>query len=89
VYECKPQPTTAHGAHVGCPVLLVLGYSATLAQGRTLVHFSAQHELCLAQEHTLHTLNTPYHPLYTGYTTPTRTPYPIKSAQVEPRSERV
>jgi len=28
-------------------------------QGLTLVHFSAQHEPCLTQENTLHTLNTP------------------------------
>jgi hypothetical protein len=28
-------------------------------QGLTLVHFSAQLELCLTQENTLHTLNTP------------------------------
>ena len=27
---------------------------------------------------TLHTLDTPLHPLNTGYTTPTRTPYHIK-----------
>jgi len=58
-------------------------------QGLTLVHFSAQLEPCLTHKSTLHTLNTPYHRLNTGYTTPTRTPYPIKSAQVELRSERV
>jgi len=52
-------------------------------QGLTLVHFSAQLEPCLT--HTKH----PTHPLDTGYTTPTRTPYPIKSAQVERRSEGV
>jgi len=52
-------------------------------QGLTLVHFSAQLEPCLAQENTQHTLNTPQHPLNSGYTTPTRTPYPIQSAQVE------
>jgi hypothetical protein len=34
-------------------------------------------------------LHTPKHPLDTGYTTPTLLPYPIKSAQVELRSERV
>jgi hypothetical protein len=49
-------------------------------QGRTLVHFSAQLEPCLTQENTLHTLNTPYHPLNTGYTAPTRTPYPTECA---------
>jgi len=31
----------------------------------------------------------PKHPLNTGYTTPTRTPYPIQSAHVELRSGRV
>jgi len=31
----------------------------------------------------------PKHPLNTGYTTPTRTPYHIESAQVELRSGRV
>jgi hypothetical protein len=39
-------------------------------QGLTLVHFSAQLEPCLTPENTLHTLNTPSHPLNTGYTTP-------------------
>jgi hypothetical protein len=58
-------------------------------QELSLVHFSAQLEPCLAQETTLHTLNTRQHPLNTGYTTPTRTPYPIQSAQVDLRSERV
>jgi hypothetical protein len=29
-------------------------------QGLTLVHFSAQLKPCLAQENTLHSLNTPY-----------------------------
>jgi len=55
-------------------------------QGLTLVHLSAQLEPCLSQENTL---NTPLHPLNTGYTTPTRTPYPIQSAQVELKSGRV
>jgi len=58
-------------------------------QELTRVHFSAQLEPCLTQENTLHTLSTPYHPLNTGYTTPARTPYPIRSAQVELRSGRV
>ena len=62
---------------------------ATAGQGLTLVHFSAQLEPCLTQEYTLHTPNTPWHPLNTGYTTPTRTPYPIQSAQVELKSGRV
>jgi hypothetical protein len=44
--------------------------------GRGL-HSSAsqlQLEPCLAQENPLHTLNTPSHPMNTGYTIPTRTP---------------
>ena len=57
--------------------------------GLTLVHFSALFEPCLPHKNTLHTLHTPQHPLNTGYTTPTRTPYPIKNAQVELRNERV
>ena len=40
-----PVAGRAAGAHAG--------------QGLTLVHFSAQLEPCLAQENTLHTLNTP------------------------------
>jgi len=56
-------------------------------QGLTLVHFSAQLEQCLTQENTLHTLNTPYHPVNKGYTTPTQTP--TQSAQVELKSGRV
>ena len=31
----------------------------SMRQGLTLVHFSAQLELCLSHENTLHTLNTP------------------------------
>ena len=54
-----------------------------------LVHVSAQFEPCLTQENTLHTLNTPLKPLNTGYTTPTRAPYPIQCAQVELNSGRV
>ena len=58
-------------------------------QGLPLVHFSAQLEPCLTHKNTLHTLNTLNTPLSMGYTTPTRTPYPLISAQVELRSERV
>jgi hypothetical protein len=58
-------------------------------QGLTLLHFSAQLEPCLTHKNTLHTLHTPSHPLNMGYAIPTRTPYPIKSAPVELRSERV
>jgi hypothetical protein len=61
----------------------------THRQGLTLVHFSAQLEPCLSQENTLHNQNTPSHPLNTGETTHTRTPYPIQSAQVELKSGRV
>ena len=64
-----------------------LGLAAV--QGLTLVHFSAQLEPCVTQEKTLHTLNTPYHLLNTGCIAPTRTPYPIQSAQVELKSGRV
>jgi len=78
------------------PLALYLVASATVggrglhsSQGLTLVHFSAQLEPCLTHKNPLHTLNTPYHPLYTGYAIPTRTLYPIKSAQVELKSERV
>ena len=58
-------------------------------QGLTLVRFSAQFEPCLTHKNDQHTLHTPKCPLNTGYTTPKRTPYPMKSAQVELRSERV
>ena len=64
------------------------GATPAACQGLTLVHSSAQLEPCLSQEYTLHTLNTPQHPLNTGYTTPTRTPYPVQSAQVELKSGR-
>jgi len=40
-------------------------------------------------KNTLHTRYTPSHPLNTGYTTITRIPYPMQSAQVEPKSGRV
>ena len=61
---------------------------STDEQGLILLHFSAQLEPCLTHKGTLRTtLNTRYH--HKGYTTPARTPYPIKSAQVELRSERV
>jgi hypothetical protein len=48
---------------------------STLAgtQGLTLVHFSAQLEPCLTHRNTLHTPNTPLHPLNMGYTNPTQT----------------
>jgi len=69
--------------------ILDLPPGSTVRQGLTLVHFAAQLEPCLTQDNTLHTLNTPSHPLNMGYTTPTRTPYPIQSAQVELKSGRV
>ena len=43
-------------------------------QGLTLVHFSAQLEPFLTQQHTLNTPNAPYHPLNTPETTPNCTP---------------
>jgi len=46
--------------------------------GRGLHSFTFQ--LNLSRKNTLHTLNTPQHPLHMGYTIPTRTHYPIKSA---------
>jgi len=58
-------------------------------QGLTLVLITAQLEPCLTHKNTLHTLIIPEHLLLTGYRTPTRTPYPIQSAQVEVRSGRV
>ena len=66
---------------------LVASSSVTAAvQGLTLVHFSAQFEPCLT--HTKYPTH-PKHPLNTGYTTPTHTPYPIPSAQVELKRGRV
>jgi len=62
------------------------GAESTSKQELTLVHFSAQLEPCLTNKTTLHTLDTPKHPLNTGWTTPARSPYPINSAQVELRS---
>jgi len=58
-------------------------------QGLTLVHFSAQLEPSLTDKSTPHTPNASSHPLNTGYTILTRTPYPIRSAQVELKSGRV
>jgi hypothetical protein len=55
-------------------------------QGLTLIHFSTQLEQCLIQETAL---NTPSHPLNTGYTTSTLTPYPMQSAQVKLKCGRV
>ena len=48
-------------------------------QGLTLVHFPAQHEPYLT--HTNDTTH-PKHPVNKGYTTPTRTPYPIKALKL-------
>jgi hypothetical protein len=42
---------------------ITLCASAASTQGLTLLHLSAQLEPCLARLHTLHTLNTPWHPL--------------------------
>jgi len=66
--------------------VIPLSSQRTTRQGLTLVHFSAQLEPCLT--HT-NPPKHPKHPLNMGYTTPKRTPYPIESAQVELRSERV
>ena len=43
---------------------------ASVRQGLTLVHSSAQLERCLTHKNTIHTLNTTYHLLDTGYTSP-------------------
>ena len=58
---------------------------------RGLLSFTFQLNLSRVCQHkdTLHNLDTPKHPLKWGYATPTRTPYPMKGAQVELRSERV
>jgi len=58
-------------------------------QGLTLVHISAQLEQCLTHKNTLHTPTPPNTLLTRAYTTPTRTPYPMQSAQVELKSGRV
>jgi len=57
-------------------------------QGLTLVHCSAQLESSLTHKKMQHNLDNPHRPLNTGYTTPTRTPCPIQSAQVELKSGR-
>jgi len=49
-----------------------------IAQGLTLDNFSPQLEPCLTEKHPTH----PKHPLNTGYTIPTRTPYPIKALKL-------
>ena len=56
--------------------------SCASRQGLTLVHFSAQLEPCLTSKNTQHIINTPYHLLNTGYTTPTRTPIPYKALKL-------
>ena len=56
--------------------------------GRGLHSFTFQLNLIAVSDTQRHTTH-PKHPLNMGYTTPTRTPYHIKSAQVELRSERV
>ena len=63
--------------------------ASSTAQGLTLVHFSVQIQPCPTRKYTLHTINTPLHPLNTGYIIPMRTPSPTKCAQVELSSERV
>ena len=81
--KTAPNLSAVLGPEVAARLMGVAG-----GQGLTLVHLSAQLEPCLTIKH-------PTHPKYlkhafnTGYTTPMRTPYPIQSAQVELRSERV
>jgi hypothetical protein len=50
--------------------------------------FSSTSAVSDTQKHPTHRKH-PLTPPYTGYTIPTRTPYPIKSAQVELRSEQM
>ena len=81
--ECEPLPGIPHN------IPQKMRQSSTVMQGLTLVHFSSQLEPCLTHKSTLYTLKIPKHPHNTGYTTPTRTLYPIKSAQVELRGKQV
>jgi len=83
VDECKPLPTVA------ITTMFLEVVTTARLQGLTLVHFSAQLEPCLTHKPPLCTLNNHKHPLNTGYTTPTRNPCPIQSAQVELKSGRV
>ena len=78
-----------HAAATVTPAATQASRGTSWMQGLTLVHFSAQLEPCLTHKKSLHTINTPEDPLNAGYTIPTCTPYPIKNAQVELRSERV
>ena len=84
-------PSRPVAAHHIWRLLGAVGSGTTLpcGQGLTHVHFSAQLEPCLTLQNTLHTLKSPSHPLNMSRTSPTRTPYPIKCAQVELRCERV
>ena len=50
--------------------LFPLGSWLPWQQGLTLVHFSAQLEPCLTHKNSLHTINTPEHPLNAGYAHP-------------------
>jgi hypothetical protein len=89
VDECKPLPAACCSHGTAWVEMRRSGGRGTGYQGLTLVHFSTRLEPCLTQTNTLHTLNSPYHALDTGYTIPTRTPYPIQGAQVELKSGRV
>jgi hypothetical protein len=75
VDECKPLPLAACSVSHGTKDFIAR-FAITFRQGLTLVHFSAQLEPCLTHK------NAPKHPLNTGYTTPTRTPYPIKTLKL-------
>jgi hypothetical protein len=63
------------GGHASGAVVIAIVevVNAPHGQGLTLVHFSAQLELCLTQENTLHTQHTPNNPL-TRATQPLRAP---------------
>ena len=72
---------------------LVRGIAAGLAHLHGAGLHSSTSQLNLSRvchkENTLHTLIPPATSLNTGYTTPTRNPYPIQSAQDELKSGRV
>jgi len=73
--------------YVPTKLLALKALKSSSLQGLTLV--TAQLNLSLICHTKTPCTVTLYHPLNTGYITPTRTPYPIKSAQVELMSGRV
>ena len=57
--------------------------------GYTRPLLSSTLAVSVTREHPTNSQTPPSYPLDTGYITPTRTPYPIQSAQVEVKSGRV